>query len=132
MALTTYTANLVAKAQCHGSAYQGPATVYLALVTDTPSKTVAGTEVTLGGYARAAFNQSTGFTDDDAGGLENTADIEYPEATADYDADVVAVEAYDDASAGNRLWFIVLATPKTVVSGQTPKFLAGDLTLEWV
>jgi hypothetical protein len=132
MALTAYTANLVAKAQCHGAAYQGPETVYLALVTDTPSKTVAGTEVTLGDYARVAFNQTTGFTDDDAGGLENTADIEYPEATADYDADVVAVEAYDDASAGNRLWFIVLATARTFVSGQTPKFLAGDLTLEWV
>lgn len=132
MALTSYTANLVAKAQCHGTAYQGPATVYLALVTTTPSKTVAGTEVTLGGYERVTFNQSTGFTDDDAGGLENTADIAYAEATADYDDDVVAVEAYDADTAGNRLWFIVLSTAKTVVSGQTPKFLAGDLTLEWV
>jgi len=132
MAFTSYTANLVAKAQCHGTAYQGPATVYLALVTTEPSKTVAGTEVAVGDYERVAFNQSTGFDDDDAGGLVTNVDVAYPEATADYVSDVVAVEAYDADTAGNRLWFIVLMTPKPIVSGMTPKFLAGDLTLELV
>jgi len=130
MPATDYTADLIADALAHGSAYQGPATVYLALVTTVPTATVAGTEVTLGGYARKSFAQ-TGWTNDGAGGLTNTADIAWDEASADYDDDIVAIEAYDDDGdpAGNRLWYIVLTTAKTIVSGQTPKFLAGDLVL---
>lgn len=131
MPATTYTANLIATALANGTAYQGPATVYLALVTTTPSKTVAGTEVTLGGYARKTFAQS-GWTNSGTGTLTNTADIEWSEATADYDNRVVAVEAYDQASGGNRLWYIVLSTPRTVTDGTTPKFLAGDLELQVV
>ena len=128
MPATEYTANLIATALANGSSYQGPATVYLALVTTTPTASAAGTEITLGDYERETFAQ-TGWTNDDAGELTNTADIEYPEATADYDGPVVAIEAYTAASAGTRLWYIVLTTAKTIVSGQTPKFLAGDLVL---
>jgi len=130
MPATSYTANLIATALKNGTSYQGPATVYLALVTTTPTKTVAGTEQTLGvgNYARKSFAAS-GWTNDGAGGLTNTADIEYPEASASYDAEVVAIEAYTAASAGTRLWYIILATSKTILTGQIPKFLAGDLTL---
>ena len=128
MPATSYTANLIATALKNGTSYQGPATVYLALATTTPSATVAGTEVTLGDYGRVTFAQS-GWTNDGAGGLTNTADIEYPEASASYDAEVVAIEAYTAASAGTRLWYIILATSKTILTGQIPKFLAGDLTL---
>ena len=128
MPATDYTADLIASALANGASYQGPATVYLALTTTVPTATVAGTEVTLGSYARKTFAQ-TGWTNDDAGGLTNTADIEFIEATADYDGPVVAIEAYTAASAGTRLWYIVLTTAKTIVSGQTPKFLAGDLVL---
>lgn len=131
MPATAYTANLIATALANGSAYQGPATVYLALVTTMPTATVAGTEVTLGSYVRKSFAQS-GWTNDGAGGLTNTADIAFVEATADYDDDVVAVEAYTLVSAGTRLWWIELPTAKTIVNGQTAKFLAGDLELSVV
>jgi len=128
MPATDYTADLIASALANGASYQGPATVYLALTTTVPTATVAGTEVTLGSYARKTFAQ-TGWTNDDAGGLTNTADIEFIEATADYDGPVLAVEAYTAASAGTRLWYIELTTAKTITSGNTAKFLAGDLVL---
>lgn len=128
MPATDYTADLIADAVANGTAYQGPATVYLALTTTVPTATVPGTEVALGSYARAAFAQ-TGWTNNAAGGLTNTSDIVFPEATAYYGDDVVAVEAYTASTAGTRLWWIALLTPKTVVIGQTPKFLAGDLVL---
>jgi hypothetical protein len=128
MPATTYTANLIATALANGTSYQGPATVYLALSTTTPTATVAGTEVTLGGYTRKTFAQS-GWTNNGTGGLTNTADLAWTEASANYDAAVVGVEAYTAATVGTRLWYIVLASPRTIVSGQTPKFLAGDLVL---
>lgn len=128
MPATAFTAHLIGDAIANGTAYQGPATVYLALTTTVPTKTVAGTEVTLGSYARKTFAQ-TGWTNDGAGDLSVTADQAFPEATANYDDDIVAVEAYSAASAGDRLWWIELTTPKSIVTGQTPKFLAGDLVL---
>jgi len=131
MPATEYTAHLIADALAGGTSYQGPATVYLALVTTQPTRTVAGTEVTLGNYVRKTFAQS-GWTNDGAGSLTNTADIEYPVTDEDYDDDVIAMEAYSLASGGNRLYWIDLATPRTVVTGSTPKFLAGDLDLSVV
>ena len=127
---TAYTDNLMATALSHGTSYQGPATVYLALVTTSPSKTVAGTEATIAAVtiARSTFAQS-GWTNDGAGSLTNTADVSFTEATGDFDADVVAIEAYTALTSGTRLWYIILSSPRTILNSQTPKFLAGDLTL---
>jgi len=119
-------AHLIADAAANGTAFQGPATVYLSLVITTPSKTVAGTEVTAGNYGRKTFAQS-GWTNDGAGSLSNTADVAWLTATVDYDDDILAVEAWSAATNGTRYWYLILATPKTIVAGQTPKFLAGDL-----
>lgn len=131
MPATEYTAHLIADAAAGGTAYQGPATIYLAMTTTEPSKTVAGTEVVHDDYDRKTFAQS-GWTNDGAGSLENTANIEYAELSTDYDDEVVAVEAYDAATSGNRLWYIVLASPRLFVTGETPTFLAGDLVLDFV
>ena len=126
----TYTDNRIATAKAHGASYQGPATIYLAMVSTTPSKTVAGTIVQMGAVdvETIAFAQ-TGWTNDGAGNLQNTNDVSGIEATGDFDDDVVAVEFYDNATpaSGNRLEFIILATPRTFTEGMTPKFLAGDL-----
>ena len=133
MPASTYTANLMAKAFAHGTAYQGPTTVYLALVTTEPSAGTGGTEVTAAEYARFEFNQTTLWDDDDAGTLTSNADVEYPELTTeDYEDEVVAVEAYDSDVGGNRLWYIVLLSPRQFVIGETPKFIAGDLVMDFV
>jgi hypothetical protein len=132
MPATEYTAHLIADAAAGGTAYQGLATVYLALATTTPTKTVAGTEITADDYDRKTFAQS-GWTNDGAGNLENTAEVAWVLIeTEDYEDEVVAVEAYDDPTAGNRLWFILLTSPRLFVIGETPKFLAGDLVLDFV
>jgi hypothetical protein len=127
MPATEYTAGLIADALANGTAYQGPSSVKLALVTTLPTPTEAGTEVTLGGYERVTFAQS-GWTNNGVGGLTNTAEIVWPEATAEYDGPVVAVEAYNTAGT-YRLWYVVLSQEKTVIEGLIPKFLAGDLVL---
>jgi hypothetical protein len=133
MPATTYTANLMAKAAAHGAAYQGPTLVYLALAVTIPTAGSAGTEVYAAEYARHEFNQTTAWDDDDAGALSNVADVEYPLIeTEDYDDEVVAVEAYDDPTAGERLWYIIFTSPRQFVVGETPKFLTGDLVLEIV
>lgn len=128
MPATNFTKHLLGDAAANGTAWQLPATIYLALTTTVPTASVAGTEVTLGDYERKSFAQS-GWTNDGAGSLSNTADIEFVEATANYDDDVVAVEAYSAATDGDRYWWIELTTAKTVTIGKTAKFLAGDLVL---
>lgn len=128
MPVSTYEANLIATAKAHGTAYQAPATLYLKLVTTQTTADTPGTEVTLGSYVPHTFAQS-GWTNDAAGNLALTADITYPLATADYDGDVLCVEAWDtaDDSGHMREWYD-LASPLTVIAGQTPTILASDLT----
>lgn len=131
MPATAYTANLICDAAAHGSAYQGPATIYLALATTTPSATVAGTEVDDEDYERSEFAQS-GWTDDGAGTRTNTAVITWPEAAADFSGDVEAIEAYDAATEGNRLWYAILSAPVTYYAGEVPTFAAGALSFSIV
>jgi hypothetical protein len=129
---TAHLANLIITAYQHGAAYQGPATIYLALVTDNPSATVAGTEVTDAAYARESFAQS-GFTNDGAGGLTNTAAIVWSAvAAADYTLPVVALEAYDAATDGNRLWYEYLDVSVTIIEGQAPRIGATELSVTLV
>lgn len=131
MPATAYWANLICDAAANGTSFQGPATIYLALVTTAPSATVAGTEVDDADYERATFAQS-GWTDDGAGSRTNTAIIEWVEAAADFSADVEAIEAYDAATAGNRLWYALLSAPVTYYAGEVPTFAAGALTFSIV
>ena len=128
MPASEYTAHLIADAVANGTAYQGPATVYLALTKTVPTKTVAGTAFTSGGVGRKTWAQS-GWTNDGTGNLENTAMIEWAAASADFEDEVLAVEAYDAATNGNRLWWVELSSPKTIVDDMVPTVLTGDLQL---
>ena len=124
------TAALIAAAIAHGAAYQGPASIELALVTTLPTAVSAGTEVTGGSYARQTVNPASAFTQDGVGGFYNTTAVVYPTLSGtDYDAAVVAVEAYDHSDHTTRLWYIVLDSPVTKVIGETPQFPPGELYL---
>src|SRR5450756_1782640 len=72
MPCTEYWANQIAVAAKGGAAFAGPATIYLALCSDTPTKAVAGTPVVYTGYARPGYAQSD-FASDDIGNLVNSA-----------------------------------------------------------
>ena len=53
-------------------------------------------------------------------------------ALAPISADIEAVEAYDAATDGNRLWYEPLPAPVTFVAGDIPQFDAGELTFNVV
>lgn len=104
------------------TAYTRPTTVYVALYTDNPTDADVGTEVTGGSYAR----QSVAFGAPSDGATDNSSDITFPTATADWGT-VTHVGLHDAVSGGNLLFHSPLAASKVVSNGDTFKFNAGDL-----
>jgi len=117
-----------------GQGFTPDATVYYALFTATPSDTGGGTEVTGAGYARVGVtNNATNFPNAASGEKTNGADVVFPEATGNYPADVthwgILNHVTNAASATNLIVYGSLVTPKTVLSGTTPRILAGELSI---
>lgn len=111
-----------------GGDYTRPATLYVALFTAAPTDAGGGTEVTGGDYARLAVtNDATNFPAAAGGAKSNGAAFEFPEATDSW-GDIVAFGLYDASTAGNLLmWNNLSNGPKTIDSGDTARFKAGDL-----
>jgi len=105
-------------------AFTPPATIYLALYTVAPTDAGGGTEVSGGAYARQSFT----LTAASAGASSNSADITFPQATADWGT-VVAVGILDALTAGNLLMWSLLDASKTVASGDTFKINVNDLDI---
>lgn len=102
-------------------------TVYVGLYTVAPTDAGGGTEVTGGSYAR----KSTAGADWAAaasGASSNANALTYPAATANWGT-IVAFGLFDAASGGNLLVWNNLTTQKTVSSGETAQWAAGDLDL---
>ena len=129
MPATQAQALLICAAIAGGTAYTGENDLELALTTTLPTATVAGAAVTGGNYARVVVDMQT-WTADGVGGVYNTAAVTYPTLVAsDYNADVVAVEAYKVSDHTTRVWYIALDAPVTKRIGDTPQFPAGELYL---
>lgn len=94
----------------------------LALMTANGSDSAAGTEVTGGSYARQtiAFNAAA------SGSIANSATINFTGMPA---CTVVGIEIYDNAGTPKRLAYGALTANKTVASGDTIQFGAGNITL---
>jgi hypothetical protein len=120
----------------------GPATLYVALYTTTPTDSTAGTEVTGGSYARVAVTsalanwagtQSAGSTTASTGTggtTSNNGAITFPAPTANWGS-VTGFGILDASTAGNLLIYAALTTPKTINSGDAaPSFAAGSLTFQ--
>ena len=103
-------------------AYTSPTTVYVALYTSDPTDADSGTEVSGGSYAR----QSVAFGAPSDGAADNSSDITFPTATANWGT-VTHIGLHDAASSGNLLFHSPLAASKTVNNGDTFKINAGDL-----
>ena len=106
-----------------GNAYTAPSTLYLALFTTDNTDTGGGTEVSGGAYAR----QSVAFTVS-GNTASNSADVEYPTATANYGT-VVAVAVMDAETGGNQLAYAGLSSDKTIETGDVFRVPAGDLDI---
>lgn len=126
-------------------AFDPPGTVYLALCTSAPTATVAGTEVTGTGYARATITHSlTDFSGTQGPGttvassgtnayITNNSIINFGTAGSDWGSPtpVSHWETYDASSGGNRLEYGAIVnsagtpTPRSIATGDPVSFPAG-------
>lgn len=127
-----------------------PTDVWIALYSVTPGDATAGTEITGTGYARVKVTSSTTTTGSVFGSyltgqIKNnntqnatsaglgtagagTGTITFPQATASWGT-VNGVALVTASTAGSVIWYGDLSSPKTVNSGDTVSFAAGDLVL---
>jgi len=119
-----YYENKVIDHMLRNQAFTPPSTVYVGLFTVAPTDAGGGTEVSGGSYARQAVTLAAA----SAGATQNSADITFPTATADWGT-IVAAGLFDAASAGNLLAWNNLTASKTVNNGDTFKISAGSLTI---
>ena len=123
---STYLENKIIDHILRNQSYTPPATVYVALFTadnGLEGGTITG-EVSGGAYARQAVTLSAASD----GESSNSADIEFPTATADWGT-ITHVALMDAASGGNVLMHSALDASKTVNNGDTFKINAGDLDI---
>lgn len=107
-------------------AFASPTTVYVALLTKDPTEAGNTTyEVSGGGYARqpATFDAPTD------GVTQNTYDIEFPQATADWGT-ITHVLIMDAQTGGNPLFYKALNNAKTITVDDIFKIPAGNLTIQ--
>jgi len=119
-----YMENQIINHMLRNQAYTPPSTLYVALYTVTPSDAGGGTEVSGGSYAR----QTVTFSAASSGSTSNSADITYPQATADWGT-IVAIGVLDASTGGNLIAWGALTANKTVNNGDQFKIPAGNLTL---
>ena len=106
-----------------------PANVYLALFTAAPSDSGGGTEVSGGSYARKAVSTTGQWNAPGVGGLTDNINAQaFVTATASWGT-VTHFGIFDAATAGNLLFHGALTVSKTVGSGDTFQFSAGDLDI---
>lgn len=106
------------------TAYTAPATVYLALFTTAPGEAGGGTEVSGGGYARQAisFNAPSGGT------CTNSADVNFPQATADWGT-IQGFGIFSAATGGNLLFYGNFTVAKQVLNGDYFTVPVGQLSI---
>jgi len=103
-----------------------PPTIYVGLSTADPTDDASGlAEPSGNSYARVAtagadWNTASGGT------LDNANDITFPEASGSWGT-ITHFTLFDAASAGNMLAHGSLSVSKSISSGDTAKFAAGDL-----
>lgn len=106
-----------------GTPTRPTAPLKLALCTTAPTDTTAGTEVTGGSYVRTNANLGAA----SAGAVTNTAEIRFTNMPA---ATVTHVELWDNHSTTPvRLWYGILAAPKTTNLGDDFVIAATDLDI---
>ena len=124
MSKTNYLENKVLDHSLGVTAYTMP-TVYLAAFTAAPGEAGGGTEVSGGSYARVALSGKIGAAS--GGASVNSADINFPTATADWGT-VTHFAVFDASTSGNMLHYGALTASKIIYSGDVLSFLAGQLT----
>lgn len=148
--LTNYLRNKIVDWLHRGVAFTPPSTVYIRLVTTTPTAAAAGTEVSFTGYspqplassatAWAATNADGSTTNPSSGTngtTSNNAVLNYGTAGSAGSAAVTHWEAWDASSGGNRLFWGEIVdgtgtlTPRSISSGDPVSFPVSYLRVIW-
>jgi hypothetical protein len=128
-ALSSYLENKLNDHVLGGSDFTRPANVHFALFTAAPTESGGGTECSGGSYARVSVtNNSTNFPASVSGVKANGGTITFPTASANWGT-VTAFGVFDASSGGNLLYFGNLSASRSVTSGDTARFAAGDFTI---
>lgn len=122
--LTDFLENKLVDHVFRNVSYTPPTTVYVALFTTATTDAGGGTEVTGGAYAR----QAIACTVPSNGATSNTADINFPVATADWGI-ITHIALCDAATLGNMLVHGAATTNKTIQSSDQYIIRAGELDL---
>lgn len=131
-AMSDYLEDQIIKHIFRTGSFTKPTVLGVALFTAAPSDAGGGTEVSGGSYARvnvppldanwAATSGSNGLT-------SNVAAIVFPTPSGNWGT-ITHVGIFDATSAGNLLFWGVLAASKNVNNGDpAPQFNAGSLTI---
>jgi hypothetical protein len=105
-----------------------PPTIYVGLSTADPADDATGlAEPSGNSYARAA-TAGTDWNVASGGMIDNANEITFPEASGSWGT-ITHFALFDAASGGNMLAHGSLSVPKSISSGDTAKFAAGDLDI---
>lgn len=124
--VSNYLENALINHVFRNTAYTDPASVYIALFTSDPTDADVGTEVSGGSYAREQL--TAGFSAPSNGACENSALIEFAQATAVWGL-ITHIGIYDALSGGNLLFYGALTASQQVDTGDIFKIAAGDLDI---
>jgi len=99
----------------------GAGACQLRLTSDAPTDAAAGTELSGGGYAAQNFTVTAA----SGGAKENTAEILFPAASADWSE----IQGYEVWVSTERRWYRALSAPerRTVLTGDQFRVAAGAL-----
>lgn len=131
--LSTPLANDLADLVLRATAYTAPLTTWLSLHVGDPTRdptTAATTEVGAGvGYGRVEVAPADWGAPVD-GLLSPTIDVIFPTATGDW-GNCTHLGVWDDETVGAYLLHGALQTPHHIVSGETPQYSAGNLSVRF-
>jgi hypothetical protein len=122
--MSNFLENALINATLRNTTYTSVATVYVSLWTTDPTDAGSGTEVSGGSYARTAVT----FGAPSNGVTTNSADVEFPQATAGWGT-VGWIGINDAATSGNLLYHTALDTSKTIDTGDIFKIATSNLSV---
>ena len=122
--ISNYLENALINATLRNTSYTSPAAVYVSLHTADPTDAGTGTEVAGGSYIR----QSATFGAPSNGVSTTTADVTFPQATANWGT-IGWIGIWDAQTTGNLLYHTALDTSKAIDTGDIFKIASGSLTV---
>jgi hypothetical protein len=109
------------------ASFPAPANLFVALFTAAPNDAGGGTEVSGGSYARVNVATGTAQWTRTGSTVTNDNPITFPTASGSWGT-ITHVAVMSASTSGTLLWHGALATSRTVGSGDTFAFPAGQLS----